>query len=101
MRTTQFALAAAMLAASASGAASTEINGLFVFEYYNYPRLHIGTDQYRHHTDFVHYNDYYRFRDLRDPQEATTCRESLVPGDNGGTVRRITCTGTGRDFLGR
>lgn len=102
MKTKQLVLAAAMLAASAAAAPAADINDVFVFEYYNYPRLHIGTDQYRNYTDFVHYNDYYRFGNLDDPDEHITCKEATVAGDNGGAVRRITCTGfSGRTFLDR
>ena len=91
MTTKQFTLAAAMLAAMVSQAPAAGVNDLFNFEFYASPNIHIGTDTYRHHTDFVHYNDYYRFGRLPSASEHTTCRESWARSDEGGVVKRITC----------
>lgn len=51
------------------------------------------TDSYRHRSDFVHHRDYYVTPGYSDPYNHTSCNETRFQGEDGRTIRRITCYG--------
>jgi hypothetical protein len=88
------AAAAIALLAGAPVAQAARVNDLFRFEFRaNGTDVHVGTDTYGHHTDFVHYNDYYLYGNLADPRDHASCRETRTGGANGQPIRRIVCKG--------
>jgi hypothetical protein len=75
-----------------SQASAAGIMDSFRFEFYAAaPDLHIGTDNYRHPSDFSHYGDYYLTPGYGDPRLHTSCRESILQDEDGATIRRIDC----------
>lgn len=93
MKKVTIALSAALVSLGATQALAAGVNDFFRFEFYAAaPDRHIGTDTYRHHTDFQHYHDYYATDGYGDPKRHTSCREVRVRGEKD-TASRITCKG--------
>jgi hypothetical protein len=48
-------------------------------------------DDYKHRSDFLHYDDYYVTPGYGDPYRHTSCVETRVRDEEGRAIRRINC----------
>jgi len=89
-----------LIAAIAAAGATVVATQASAAVYVNSFRFQLGAatapplyDDYKHHSDFLHYDDYYVTPGYGDPYRHTSCVETRVPGPEGRTISRITCYG--------